>query len=318
MNYSTIRSNRKQFLSITTLFPEEFDFLLSYFSKEWFRFYRTHTLEGKRRKKVNWSPQKDTPTLPTVEEKQFFILSYYKQHALQEFQAATFNLSQSKVSLWVKILTPLMEEALKKMGCLPCRDGSVLSDFVADFDTSEGISQDVVEQTRPRPVSDDAQAATYSGKKKAHTFKNKVDCLGNQYIVFLSKTYLGTVHDKKMADEEDCQYPEGVRLLQDSGFQGYAPQGVHILMPFKKPRNGFLSEIKKWFNQYVGQRRIVVEHAIRGVKRFHIIQHACRLSGYWVRDQIMNICTGIHNFRVRSPLREYDSDQKFQLVCVDL
>jgi len=173
MNYSTVRSTRKQFLSITTLFPEEFDFLLNYFSKEWYRYYRTHTLEGKRRKKVNWSPQKDTPTLPTVAEKQFFILSYYKQHALQEFQAATFNLSQSKVSLWVKILTPLMEEALKKMGCLPCRDGNVLSDFVADFDTSEGISQDVVEQTRPRPVSDDAQAATYSGKKKPILLKIK-------------------------------------------------------------------------------------------------------------------------------------------------
>lgn len=318
MNYQNVRSNRKQFLSITTLHPEEFDLLLRYFSERWYTFYRTHTLEGKRRNKVNWSPQKDTPTLPTVEEKLFFILSYYKQHALQEFQAATFSLSQSKVSLWVKILTPLMEDTLKRMGCLPCRDGSVLTDFLTDFDTSEGISQDVVEQTMPRPVSDDAQQAMYSGKKKAHTYKNKVDCTVNQYVVFLSKTFLGTIHDKKIADEEACNYPEGVRLLQDSGFQGYAPPSVHILMPFKKPRKGTLSELKKWFNQYVGQRRIVVEHAIRGIKRFHIVQHACRLNGYWVRDQIMNICTGIHNFRVKSPLREYSCDQKFQLSYANL
>ena len=61
-----------------------------------------------------------------------------------------------------------MEEALKKMGCLPCRDGSVLNDFLADFDTSGHISQDVVEQTMPRPVSDDAQAAMYSGKKRPY------------------------------------------------------------------------------------------------------------------------------------------------------
>lgn len=76
-------------------------------------------------------------------------------------------------------------------------------------------------------------------------------------------------------------------------------------MPYKKPKNGELSSIQKWFNQYVGQRRVVIEHAIRGIKRFHIIQQACRLWGYMARDRIMNICTAIHNFRVRSPMRKY-------------
>ena len=276
MNYQNVHSNRNQFISLTTLYPEEFDLLLPFFAVLWYSFYRTHTLEGKRRKKVFWHNQKDTPTLPSVEEKLFFLLVYYKQHPLQQFAAATFGLSQAKVSLWVKILTPLLEQALKKLGCLPCRDGSALNRFLADFDNADIINQDVVEQTMPRPVADDAQKEMYSGKKKDHTYKNKVDC----------------------------------------GFQGYAPEGIHIVMPFKKPRNGFLKPIQIWFNQYVGQRRIVVEHAIRGIKRFHIIQHACRLAGYWVRDQIMNICTAIHNLRVRSPLRKYDSNQKFQLSCV--
>lgn len=316
MNYQNVHSNRNQFISLTTLYPEEFDLLLPFFAVLWYSFYRTHTLEGKRRKKVFWHNQKDTPTLPSVEEKLFFLLVYYKQHPLQQFAAATFGLSQAKVSLWVKILTPLLEQALKKLGCLPCRDGSVLNRFLVDFDNADIINQDVVEQTMPRPVADDAQKEMYSGKKKDHTYKNKVDCLDNQYVVFLGKTQLGTMHDKKMADEDECQYPPDIRLRQDSGFQGYAPEGIHIVMPFKKPRNGFLKPIQIWFNQYVGQRRIVVEHAIRGIKRFHIIQHACRLAGYWVRDQIMNICTAIHNLRVRSPLRKYDSNQKFQLSCV--
>jgi len=312
MKYHDIKLNKEQFLSLTTLYPEEFALILSPFSERWYKFYRVYTLEGKRRTKANWYPEKDTPTLPTVEDKLFFILTYYKQHPLQQFHAATFGLSQGKVSLWVKLLSPLLEEALKKLDCLPCRDGSVLSDFLKGFGTVKVITQDVVEQTMPRPVDDGAQEAMYSGKKKVHTFKNKVDCLDNQYIVYLSMTYLGTVHDKKIADEENCQYPLNIRLQQDSGFQGYEPQGVHIVMPFKKPRNGKLIEMQKWFNQYVAQRRIVIEHAIRGVKRFHIIQHACRLSGYWVRDRIMNICTAIHNLRVRSPLRRYSCNQKFQ------
>lgn len=173
MNYQNIRLKPEQFLSLTTLYPEEFDLLLQYFSKQWYKFYRTHTLEGVRRKKVYWNNQKDTPTLPTVEEKLFFILTYYKQHPLQQWAAATFSLSQPKVSLWVKILTPLVEESLKKLGCMPCRDGSILHRFVADFDISNVINHDVVEQTMPRPTADDAQQAMYSGKKKVIPTKTK-------------------------------------------------------------------------------------------------------------------------------------------------
>ena len=124
---------------------------------------------------------------------------------------------------------------------------------------------------------------------------------------------MGAVHDKKIADEEDCQYPAQTRLRQDSGFQGYEPENVHLEMPYKKPRNRNLTRIQIWFNQYVGQRRIVIEHAIRGIKRCKIVQQACRLKGYWVRDSLMNISTALHNLRVRSPLREYNFELKFQL-----
>lgn len=99
MNYQNIRLKPEQFLSLTTLYPEEFDLLLQYFAEQWYKFYRTHTLEGNRRKKVYWNNQKDTPKLRTVEEKLFFILAYYKQHPLQQWVAATFNLSQPKVNL---------------------------------------------------------------------------------------------------------------------------------------------------------------------------------------------------------------------------
>ena len=257
--------------------------------------------------------KKNTKTLPSIEIKLFFILVYFKQHPLQEFQAMVFEMSQAKVSQWVKVLSPILEEALRELGCLACRDGSVLKEFTANMPDIKIINHDVVEQTTPRSTDDQAQEASYSGKKKAHTYKNKVDCLDNQYVIFLSSTYLGAVHDKKIADEENCQYPLGIRLRQDAGFQGYEPENATIVMPFKKPKNGSLSGMQKWFNQYVSQRRIVVEHAIRGIKRCRIIQHACRLKGYFTRDRIMNICTAIHNLRVKSPLRLYQSEFKFQL-----
>jgi len=279
-SYDNIRLDREQFLSLTSLYPEEFDLILPDFASCWYKFYRTRTLEGKRRKIKNLYPQKNTPTLPRVEDKLFFLLVYLKLHPLQEFQACVFDLSQAKVSIWVKLLRPFLADALRKLECLPCRNGEVLKAFILEIDANVEI---------------------------------KVDCLDNQYVVFLSATYLGSVHDKKIADEEACQYPKGIRLRQDLGFQGYEPEGVYAIMPFKKPRKGTLCWIKRWFNQYVGQRRIVIEHAIRGIKRCHIVQHPCRLMGYWVRDQLMDICTGLHNLRVRSPLRAYKSDRKFQL-----
>lgn len=314
MDYEKLSTNETQLLALTTLLPAEFEFILDKFRLIWYKYYKIYTLEGKRRKKKNWYPEKDTPTLPTVGDKLLFILVYFKQHPLQQFQAASFSLSQPKVSLWIKILSPILLETLKKLKCIPCRDGAVLKDFLnqsIDFNEVQIINQDVVEQTTPRPTDDEAQRKQYSGKKKAHTYKNKVDCLDNQYVVYLSPTYLGSVHDKKIADEENCQYPENIRLRQDAGFQGYAPENVHIVMPFKKPKNSFLTAMQIWFNQYVGQRRIVVEHAIRGIKRCHIVQRPCRLAGYWIRDQIMNICTALHNFRVRSPLRAYKTANKF-------
>jgi len=313
-SYDNIRLDREQFLSLTSLYPEEFDLILPDFASCWYKFYRTRTLEGKRRKIKNLYPQKNTPTLPRVEDKLFFLLVYLKLHPLQEFQACVFDLSQAKVSIWGKLLRPFLADALRKLECLPCRNGEVLKAFILEIDANvEIVNHDVVEQTMPRSVDDKAQEQQYSGKKKAHTYKNKVDCLDNQYVVFLSATYLGSVHDKKIADEEACQYPKGIRLRQDLGFQGYEPEGGYAIMPFKKPRKGTLCWIKRWFNQYVGQRRIVIEHAIRGIKRCHIVQHPCRLMGYWVRDQLMDICTGLHNLRVRSPLRAYKSDRKFQL-----
>lgn len=173
MDYQKVKLNREQFLSLTTLYPEEFEVLLSAFRIRWHKFYRFYTLEGKRRNKSNWRPEKDTPTLPKVEDKLFFLLTYFKQHPLQQFQASSFGLSQAKVSLWIKILTPLLEQSLKSLDCLPSRQGSELADYLKAFGHIRVVSHDVVEQTTPRPLDDEAQKAQYSGKKKPIPTKTK-------------------------------------------------------------------------------------------------------------------------------------------------
>jgi len=39
-------------------------------------------------------------------------------------------------------------------------------------------------------------------------------------VNYVSQTYEGKRHDKKMADEENPTYPEDIGVYQDTGFQG--------------------------------------------------------------------------------------------------
>jgi len=55
-------------------------------------------------------------------------------------------------------------------------------------------------------------------------------------ILFLSATYGGRVHDKRIADATPYPLPAGSRLLQDLGFLAFTLPQVEILMPTKKPR----------------------------------------------------------------------------------
>jgi len=119
------------------------------------------------------------------------------------------------------------------------------------------------------------------------------------------------MHDKKIADEDGFLFPDGIQLFQDCGYQGFHLFNVFIVQPFKKPRNKELNTIQKWFNQYTSSIRICVEHAISGIKRCRIVKDKCRHFRQHFRDQIMVICTALHNFRVTSPFRTYKSDFKW-------
>ncbi len=117
-------------------------------------------------------------------------------------------------------------------------------------------------------------------------------------IRFLSDTYEGAVHDKRVADEANYRFPAGSILIQDLGLQGFESAEVTIIQPFKKPRGGQLSDEQKAYNAFVARLRIRIEHAIGGVKRFRIVKDKLRLWRDDVRHAIMLVCCGLHNFRL--------------------
>ena len=54
-------------------------------------------------------------------------------------------------------------------------------------------------------------------------------------VGFLSQTYAGKTHDKKIVDTEPLTYPPDTILSKDTGFQGYEPAGVQTRQPKKSP-----------------------------------------------------------------------------------
>jgi hypothetical protein len=127
-----------------------------------------------------------------------------------------------------------------------------------------------------------------------------VDAYGR--IWFLSATYAGRVHDKRIADEAKYGLPEGSVLGQDSGFQGFTLPGVTILQPKKKPRKGVLTDEEKAENQWISHIRVLVEHSIGGVKVYRIVHDVIRHWCSDIRDQVMSVCCGLYNLRLRQQM----------------
>lgn len=101
-----------------------------------------------------------------------------------------------------------------------------------------------------------------------------------------------------MADEEQIAFPDGSSVLDDLGYLGYAPQGVKIIQPKKKPRGGELTDDDKEQNRLIAQQRIGVEHSIGGIKIFRIVHDIYRNHKEKFDDMIMEVACGLYNHSV--------------------
>jgi hypothetical protein len=118
-------------------------------------------------------------------------------------------------------------------------------------------------------------------------------------ILFLSETYGGSTHDKRIADVTPDPLPAGSRLLQDLGFLACTLNQVEIIMPTRKPRGRALTRGQKAANRRIARRRVRIEHVNSRVKRCRIVHDTCRLWKAGIRELVMEVCCALHNFRVR-------------------
>jgi hypothetical protein len=80
---------------------------------------------------------------------------------------------------------------------------------------------------------------------------------------------------------------------------GFTLPEVAILMPTKQPRGQLLTLDQQRVNRSLNERRLRIEHVNSSIKRCRIAKDRLRLWKQGIRDRVMEICCGLHNFRVR-------------------
>jgi hypothetical protein len=233
LTYAQIKSNRRKFLALTGLTPQEFELILPAFEQTYARRYRaTKTQAGDARQRKAGGGRKTT--LDSPEQKLLFALVYLKAYPLQILLGEVFELSQPRTNIWIHRLLPILQQALKELGVRPERDPRQFSRRVRQRGEPLDLIIDGTERRRQRPKNKAIRDDFYSKHKHAHTDKNLIiSPVKTKRISFLSQTYRGRVHDKKMADTEGIVYPRQARLRQDTGFQGYHPRVAEVLQPKK-------------------------------------------------------------------------------------
>lgn len=240
IKYTDISGCPKRFVAVTTLHKQEFEEILPDFSERWRIHESRYTLSNTLR--VN-KPRKDE-TLKHIEDKLLFILYYFKNYPIQESMGLSFGMSQGKVSQWIKVLLPTLKASLAKLGDLPAREGASLS-IVLNESGQDKFYVDGTVRAVQRSSDYGLQKEHYTGKQRTHVVKNNVLNDEKRKIWWISDTYEGAIHDKKVMDLENCVFPKGITLVYDTGFQGLLYDGVSILQPFKAQRNKPLVPIQE-------------------------------------------------------------------------
>lgn len=235
LDYRLLKRDRRKFLALTGLTLKEFQALLVAFVKAYQEHYPPEkTVAGRKRQRQRGGGRHGR--LTTAEQQLLFILVYQKTYPLQVVLGELFDLSQSGANQWIHRLLPVLREALNILGVLPERKGRRFAQAERRQQESREYIIDGTERRRQRPQKPEKQALHYSGKKKTHSDKNVVIVnTQSKRVGYLSPTYPGKTHDKKLAEREQITYSRQAILHKDTGFQGYEPQVKQTYQPKKSP-----------------------------------------------------------------------------------
>ncbi len=300
MSLEKILKNPRLCSALIGLRPEEFTNLLPTFAEVLANKMKRRHSDDPNRLRAFGGGRKGF--LPTPADKLFFILLYYKCYPTYDVLSYLFDCDRSCACRRQFFLSGIMEKTLGKKLALPKRQLKSVEDFFKAFPEAKEVFIDGTERPIQRPKDKERQKANYSGKKKRHTRKNLVMSTRKKRVNFLSKTVEGKAHDFSiLKGQAPPKYiPPEIKKHLDLGFKGYQKQyPSHVVsMPVRKPRTRELSKTVKERNKRKSSVRVLVEHAIGGIKRLGIVAQVYRNKIKNFDDQVMLNSCGLWNYHL--------------------
>lgn len=295
MNIQTTFKNNRLLKALTGVSRQEFNSLLPAFEQSVMEDKRLRSL-AKERHFGGGSKGK----LRTTEQKLFFILTYIKTYPTFDFLGFVFSMHRSKAHKNTTKLIGSLEKALGRKFVMPEKKISSMEEFLEKFPEVKDLFVDGVERPIQRPKNKKKQNKLYSGKKKRHMKKSIISVNEKRRILIMTTTKSGRRHDKKLADKNLLfeHIPEEVAVWTDTGFQGILRQHKNTLIPKKGTKKNPLTATEKEENRIISSFRVVVEHAISGIKRFKAYADIWRNKIAGLDDKIMRIACGLWNLHI--------------------
>lgn len=296
MNLLKLLNNPRQLKALTGVSREEFLDLLPVFDSCCIGLLKNKSTASKR--KFGGGPK---GKLPNSELKLFFILMYTKVYPTFDVLGFLVDFDRSRACRNTHFLLTALERSLGRKIVLPERKIRSVEELFRKFPGLKDVFVDGVERPVQRPKKQKQQRKLYSGKKKTHTKKSVVMVDEKKYILFLTKTKSGRRHDKRLADKQALfeGIPESVTVWADTGFLGAAKQHKNTMIPKKASKGNPLTYQEKQENKVIAGLRVIVEHAIGGMKRFRSVADIYRNKKAFMEDRLLRIAAGLWNLHLQ-------------------
>ena len=230
----------------------------------------------------------------SLEEQIILTLVYLRHLTTFQLLGIQFGVSESTANDTFNYWLPVLKELLPSSLIEQVKKNESEYEIVKEILTEYELIVDSYEQVRERPGDNKEQEKYYSGKSSKHTFKSQIIILPDaRDIVDVIAGEPGPKSDITLFRENRDIFDPQQKFKGDLGYQGEDL----IATPIKTPRNGQLTRDQKKENQEFSAKRIFVEHCIRSVKIFRVVQERFRLNPQKYEQVVLTIC-GLVRFRI--------------------
>lgn len=230
----------------------------------------------------------------SIKEEIILTLVYLRHLTTFQLLGIQFGVSESTANdtfnSWLPILQELLPSSLIEEVKKNESDYEIVKEVLTDYE----LIIDSYEQVRERPGDNKEQEKYFSGKASKHTFKTQIIILPDaRDIVDVIAGEPGPKSDITLFRENRDNFDPKQNFQGDLGYLGEDL----IDTPIKKPRNGELTTNQKKSNKEFSSKRVFVEHRIRSVKIFRVVQDRFRLNPKKYEQVILTIC-GLVRLRI--------------------